>query len=79
MYVVVLEGHTVSGGDFVARKMYLSSVGQMMIFGTNNRLQSPVSFRFRGDMAIFRCLDHLRLDVLFKVVMFLILHQFKSL
>jgi hypothetical protein len=51
-----------------------------MIFGTNNRLQSPVSFRFRGgDMAIFRCLDHLRLDVLFKVAMFLILHLFKSL
>jgi hypothetical protein len=53
----------------------------MMIFGTNNRLQSPVSFLAsvwrHGDLPVVS--SHLRLDVLFKVVMPLILHQFKSL
>jgi hypothetical protein len=66
MYVAVIEGHTVSGGhDFVALERCIMALeawgGQMMIFGTNNGLQPPVSFLASAwrhdDLSVV--LDHL--------------------
>jgi hypothetical protein len=66
MYVAVIEGQTVSGGhDFVALERCIMALeawgGQMMIFGTHNRLQSPVSFLAsawrHNDLSVV--LDHL--------------------